>query len=1058
MQIPQLATEPLIKYPLSTMHELLEKQLKQTIGSKITEVSEDFANELNKFIKLVESTYSGIDASTLVDNSPAVSVLEFIPDPAFVIDHKGVIIAWNPALEKLTGVNACDVIGKGNYEHIKIVHGKRTPGLIDLVNGCEDIGEIEYEAISRRGSALAAEICIHNLGNRKSTNLWVQAAPILDTNGTPIGAIESLRDISARKQTENINEILFKISSALNTAADTPIFLQQVHESLKPFIDAENFYVALFDEENMELSFPYYADEKDFISPDQIISVLPDESLSIKVIRAGHPILLDEEDFKNKLKHIGFPAKSWLGVPLRFDGKITGVMAIQSYKQSGIYNSQDIDLMVAISEQVAAALLRRQAENALLESEKKFRSIFENATMAIFQISTSGQLTVVNPALAAIMGYADVDEMLEDNARASKFIYDRESRLQFLKRLRTDGAVNGMLLRVNHRDGKEKWVTINARTSYDKHGNPVLYTGTAFDSTLEIVAERKIFRHKSRFMQLFESSPQAIALTDSKGNVVDTNRAFSKLFGYSANEMSPCCENLSPSGKGKIKANLKKILGGETFRTEDLRRHKNGRLIPVSILGYPFIYNDEISGTFIIYDDISQRKEYERRLSYQSLHDSLTGLPNRTYFLERLEETLDLSRKIPERTFAVLMLDIDMFKRINDSLGHQAGDELLIKVGKRIKECLRPVDTVARMGGDEFAVLIEDFSTPQQVIQIIRDIRNEIRKPVKISSREVVISSSIGIVFKTASYDHPEHIVRDADISMYKAKAQGVNKFKVFNKSMHEEALQSLLVETEIRQGIPGREFFPYFQPVYSMQNRNLAGFEALVRWNHPERGFLTPDQIIPVAEETGLIVELDRVILFEACRAMARWTRTYSNIEDLFLAVNLSPSQLSKPDLADAIQEVILETQIAPSCLKLEITESAIMERNAASSLNLKKIGEMGIRLAVDDFGTGYSSLAQLQRFPASTVKIDRSFVSHMAGDHESLEIVRAVNALGHSLSMDVIAEGVETRQQLILLKDIGCDYVQGFYFDKPQNMKDAEKIVKMRSNGFCPPGLTSI
>ncbi|WP_421901478.1 EAL domain-containing protein [Maridesulfovibrio sp.] len=1040
------------------MHELLEKQLKDTIGSQST----DLADELNDFINLVEKTYSGLDASTLIPNSPAVSILQFIPDPAFIINENGIVVAWNPALEKLTGTKAEKVIGKGDFEHIKLIHGKRTPGLIDLVSGCDELGEIEYGAISRRGKALAAEICIQNLGNRKSTNLWVQAAPIQDANGNTIGAIESLRDISARKQTENINLILYKISSALNSTADTPIFLKQVHESLKPFIEAENFFVGLYDEEQKTLTFPYYADEKDFMAPYTVLPMIEGKSLSVEVIKAEHPLLLDENDFRdqrtNSINHVGSPAKSWMGIPLKFGGKIMGVMAIQSYERSGVYNSRDIDLMVAISEQVAAALLRRQAEEALLESEKKFRSIFENATVAIFQISASGKVTVANPALAAIMGYDSVDEMLVENDQASRFLYNHEGRRKFLKRLLSDGAVNGMLLRVNHRHGKEKWVTVNARTSYDAQGNPVLYTGTAFDSTLEIVAERKIFRHKSRFMQLFESSPQAIALTDSKGNVVDTNRAFNKLFGYSTEEMAPCCENLSPTNTGKIRANLKKILGGETYRTEDMRRHKNGRLIPVSILGYPFLYNDEISGTFIIYDDISQRKEYERRLSYQSLHDSLTGLPNRTFFLERLEETLDMSRKIPERTFAVLMLDIDMFKRINDSLGHQAGDELLIEVGKRIKHCLRPVDTVARMGGDEFAVLIDDFSTPQMVIQIIRDIRNEIRKPMNISSREVVISSSIGIVFKTSSYEHPEHIIRDADISMYKAKEQGVNKFKVFNKTMHEKALQSLLIETEIRQGIPENEFFPYFQPVYSMQNRNLAGFEALVRWNHPERGFLTPDQIIPVAEETGLIVELDRIILFEACRFMSSWIRRYPNASDLFLTANLSPSQLSKPDLAETIQTIVRETEIPADNLKLEITESAIMERNAASSLNLKKIGEMGIRLAVDDFGTGYSSLAQLQRFPASTVKIDRSFVSHMAGDHESLEIVRAVNALGHSLSMDVIAEGVETRQQLILLKDIGCDYVQGYYFDKPQTKEDAEKLVKMRSEGFCPPGLTTI
>lgn len=1040
------------------MHELLEKQLKETLGPQ----SDKLTDEFNDFIDLVEKTYSGHDASTLVPNSPAVGILHFIPDPAFIINKDGIVVAWNPAMEKLTATDANEIIGKGNFEHTNIIHGKRTPGLIDLINGYDEIGEIEYEAVSRRGNALAAEICIQNLGNNKSTNLWVQSAPILDANGETIGAIETLRDISARKQTENINLILYKISAALNSTADTPVFLRQVHESIKPFIEAENFFVGLCNDTQEFMTFPYYADKKDFKSENAVLSLVDGNSLCAEIIQSGSPLLLDEDDFTTDVpenfRHMGSPAKSWLGVPLKFGGAVMGVMCIQSYDQTEVYNTQDIDLMLAVSEQIAAALVRRQTESALLESEKKFRLIFENATVAIFQISATGKITIANPALATIMGYENVEDLLAANDRASKFIYDNQGRQKFLKKLLNDGSVNGMLMRIAHRHGIEKWVTINARTTYDEHGWPSFYTGTAFDSTLEIVAERKIFRHKSRFMQLFESSPQAIALTDSKGNVVDTNEAFTKLFGYSTEEMAPCCENLAPTSTYTIKANLKKILSGKTFRTEDMRRHKSGKRIPVSILGYPFIYNEEISGTFIIYDDISQRKEYERRLSYQSLHDSLTGLPNRTFFLERLEETLDLSRRTPEKTFVVLMLDIDMFKRINDSLGHQAGDELLIEVGKRIKYCLRSTDTVARMGGDEFAVLINDFTTPQQVINIIRKIRNEIRRPVNIFSREVVISSSIGIVFKTAGYDHPEHIVRDADISMYKAKEQGGNKFKVFNKTMYEKALQSLLIETEIRQGIPEREFFPYFQPVYSMQNRNLAGFEALVRWNHPERGFLTPDQIIPVAEETGLIVELDRMILFEACKFMALWLKRYPNIEDLFLTANLSPSQLSKPDLAQAIQMIVRETGISPARLKLEITESAIMERNAASSLNLKKIGEMGIRLAVDDFGTGYSSLAQLQRFPASTVKIDRSFVSHMAGDHESLEIVRAVNALGHSLSMDVIAEGVETRQQLILLKDIGCDYVQGYYFDKPQTQDDAEQLVQMRSDGFRPPGLTTI
>ncbi|MFW5498212.1 MAG: PAS domain-containing protein [Maridesulfovibrio sp.] len=306
------------------MHELLEKQLKDTIGDQSLEL----ADELNDFIDLVEKTYSGLDDSTLVPNSPAVSILHFIPDPAFIINKEGIVVAWNPALEQLTATKAKDVIGKGNFEHINLIHGKRTPGLIDLVNGCDEIGEIAYGAISRRGRALAAEICIQDLGNRKSTNLWVQSAPILDSKGNTIGAIESLRDISARKQTENINLILYKISSALNSTADTPIFLKQVHESLKPFIEAENFFVGLYNEEQKTLTFPYYADEKDFMAPYTILPMTDGKSLSVEVIKAEHPLLLDENDFRdqrtNNIHHIGSPAKSWMGIPLKHGEKVMG--------------------------------------------------------------------------------------------------------------------------------------------------------------------------------------------------------------------------------------------------------------------------------------------------------------------------------------------------------------------------------------------------------------------------------------------------------------------------------------------------------------------------------------------------------------------------------------------------------------------------------------------------------------------------------------------------------------------------------------------------------------
>ncbi len=1041
------------------MHKLLIKQLEETIGISTA----DSPEEMNSFLMLVDKTYSTLGASCMATpESVFTKILHFLPDPSFVIDKNGIIIAWNPALEKLTGIAAEQAIGKGDFEYMNLIHGIRKPGLIDVVRGCETTNLLEYQSIRRQGNSLAAEIIVKNIGHRKNTHLWVQAAPINDNTGKIIGAIETLRDVSARKQTENINLILYKISSAAKSTTDNFSLFQFIHETLKPFTEAENFYVALYDDKDESLSFPYYSDEKKNISPTERISLKNINSLSAEVIKQRKPLLLEEKNIaqyrKQGLENLGSAAKSWLGVPLIHGSQVVGVMTIQSYKSDNSYTEHDVDLMIAISDQIASAIKRRQTEKALLASEKKFRSIFENATVAIFQTSIDGKMLMANPAMKRIMGYDSAAKMLEQCPNSSDYFHNTRDWLNLLKELRKKGAVSGKRIRINHKDNLEKWCSINISTMYDDEGKPILYSGTAFDSTPRIMAERNAFTHKARFMQLFESSPQAIALTDSDGNIMSTNKAFTGLFGYKTEQMAPCCENLSPSGEGAIKENFKKILSGMTFRTEDLRKHKNGRLIPVSILGYPFVYDDKISGTFIIYDDISHRKEFERRLSHQSLHDSLTGLPNRTLFLERLEQALYRSQKQPDHNFAVLMLDIDMFKRINDSLGHQAGDSLLIKVGERIKSCLRPVDTIARMGGDEYAILIEYFRTPQQVIQIIRSIRNKIRKPITVAGKEVVISSSIGIVFKTAAYEHPEHILRDADISMYKAKKQGVNKFKVFNKAMHEKALENMLIETEIRQGLPEDEFIPYFQPIYCLHTKRLAGFEALIRWNHPERGFITPDQIIPIAEETGLIVKLDRLMLQKSCQEFATWLSEYPSSRDMFLTVNLSSGQLSRPDLADSISRTLSETNFPSDMLKLEITESAIMERNAASTLNLKKIVEMGIRLAVDDFGTGYSSLSQLQRFPASTVKIDRSFISRMAIDHESLEIVRAVNALGHSLSMDVIAEGVETKQQLTLLNEIGCDCVQGFYFDKPQPPAVALQLIKMRSDGFCPPGLTSI
>lgn len=1039
------------------MHPNLKKQYDKTIGSSLSFIPK----EIMDLIEEVNKTYYEIDAADIISDSPSLSFLQLLPDPAYAMDKNGFITAWNPAIENLTGVMAEEIIGKGNFEASLVFHKKRQPGLIDIVRGCQVCGNMDYSSIRRRGNSLAAEAFTTNLLSDSGTHLWVQAAPIHDPDGNIIGAFETVRDITPRKQSENINILLYRIAAELNADTSTVAFFKFIHNILMEFICAKNFFIALIDEDSNSLKFPYFVDETD--SYDDITDISKHKSckLCLKVLKSGLPLLVNNDEIKkfyNEDPSACPRATSWLGVPLKIGKKVIGIITLKNYDGSYSYNNHDVDLMTAVSGQIASCIQRKKAEQNLLASEEKYRSIFENAIECIFQVSAEGVMEVVNPAMAAFMGYNSTEELLAQRPKAEDYFLNKFDYISLCDKLFKRGSVTGFNVAINHRDQHERWAIINVRLVKNNNLSVSHISGAAFDTTPHILAQRRIVRHKSRFMQLFDRSPQAIVLLGRGGEVMDTNPSFQKLFGYQLEEMEDLCTNLYPEESPSIISNFEKILSGETINAETVRKHKDGHLIPVSILGYPFMHKNEISGAFFIYNDISPRKEYERQLSHQALHDALTGLPNRTLFMERLDMALTRSQRDKNHTFAVLMLDLDLFKRINDSLGHLAGDQLLAETGRRIQKCVRSIDTTARMGGDEFAILIEDFNSPQQVIQIIKRIRNEIRLPVKVGDKEVFISSSIGIVFKTAKYSKPEHILRDADISMYKAKELGVNRFKVFNKAMHEKALKNLLIETEIREGLPGDQFYPYFQPVYGLSDSRLAGFEALVRWDHPKRGFVCPDEIIPIAEDTGLIVNIDRLVLLKACQCFSRWLKCYPESSRLFLNVNLSPRQLSRPDLIEAIENVLNETKFPPDMLKLEITEAAIMESNATTTSNLEKLVNLGIRLAVDDFGTGYSSLSQLQRFPASTVKIDRSFVVRMTQDNESLEIVKAVYALGHSLGMDIIAEGVEDRKQLSLLRSIGCEYVQGFYFDKPVNAYNAGEIIKLMSQGFKHPGLTGL
>jgi diguanylate cyclase (GGDEF)-like protein len=430
--------------------------------------------------------------------------------------------------------------------------------------------------------------------------------------------------------------------------------------------------------------------------------------------------------------------------------------------------------------------------------------------------------------------------------------------------------------------------------------------------------------------------------------------------------------------------------------------------------------------------ELEESREHFRHVAF---HDTLTDLPNRALLTTHLQLSIDRVKTDPEHLFALLFLDLDRFKNINDSLGHVAGDQLLTVVARRLEDCLRPTDTVARLGGDEFAILLDGIEDYNDAIRVAERAQKELMRPLNLGGHEVYTSASIGITLSTVEYDHPENILRDADTAMYHAKEKGKARHEIFDAVMHARAVARLELENDLRRAVERQELMAYYQPIISLETDMIAGFEALVRWNHPQKGLVSPADFISVAEETGLIIEVGRWVLEESCRQMRDWQKAFPNHKPLTISVNLSGKQFTQPNLIEQIKQILLETELNPRSLKLEITESVVMENAEIASFMLTQLRELGVSLSIDDFGTGYSSLSYLHRFPVNTLKIDRSFISRMGAGDENTEIVRTIITLANNLGMDVIAEGVETEKHLSHLKEMKCRFGQGYLFSKPVN-----------------------
>lgn len=571
---------------------------------------------------------------------------------------------------------------------------------------------------------------------------------------------------------------------------------------------------------------------------------------------------------------------------------------------------------------------------------------------------------------------------------------------------------------------------------------------------------RRMSERDELFRLVSENAGDMIALVDMDGNRLYNSPAYQRVLGYTPEELSATSsfEQIHPDDRHRVlEAAEHARRTGEGRILEYRIRHKDGswRVLESSASTIPD-GNGQAGKMVIVNRDVTARKHAEEKLVHQSFHDALTGLPNRSLFLDRVQRAFSHSLRHPEYKFAVLFVDGDDFKKFNDSFGYAAGDEVLVALASRLAGSLRQHqavarlalmahgdDTLARLGGDEFAVLLDDIKDPSDAIRVADRIQDTLAAPFSFNGQEVFSSVSIGIALSSTARDRAEDLLRDAEIAMYRAKTAGKGRCEVFDEEMQARAVDRLRLERELRAAIARGEFLVHYQPIVQLENGLITGFEGLARWRHPERGVLLPGEFIEIAEETGLIVPLNRWLLREICQQARVWQARYPSDSPLTVTANITSKELAQKDLVSSIRVTLQQTAMNPRHVQLEIRETVAMTDAEGSAQILARLKTLGVRLSIDDFGTGYSSLSRLQGLPLDTLKIDRSFIADMHADHDKREIVRVIVMLGQQLGMKVVAEGTETAEQVKYLKDLGCDYAQGYFFSPAVEARAFEELL---------------
>src|SRR5579875_857956 len=823
-----------------------------------------------------------------------------------------------------------------------------------------------------------------------------QAAEMIDARIAALGRqatlMESVEQLGRAERLQRALYAIADLASAVDTNL-TPMF-GALHEIVGTLMYAENFYIAMYDAKADSVRFPYYADSVD---PD-----LPYPSAEMAMAEIEHGptwyVIHDGKPLMGSLEAIGRQVngpftgsgpmcEDWLGVPLLRGNEVVGCVVVQSYDKIHHYAEQDKALLIYVAQHIQTALERRLAHAELERRVEERTEALRDANRVLQQQVLERQRGErLQAALFRIAELASTTDSIENFYAAvhrvvGGLLYARNF---YIALLSEDGSELSFPYLVDEHERERKLraageVTQQGPDSQCWLGVPLACAEHTVGA-LAVQSYSPEHRYTPRDQELLTFVSYHIA------NALERIRAAESL--------------------RRAYANLEHRVGERTralaLANRDLRAQ------------------------------IAERERIEARLKYETLHDSLTGLPNRTLLMQRMERALARYHADPEKGFAVLFMDLDRFKVINDSVGHMVGDDLLMQVGNRIRACLKPDDVVARLGGDEFSVLLEGIRHPHKAGRIAERIINELNAPFRLASKELFTSTSIGVALAAPHYHSPDELLRDADSAMYRAKADGRHRYVVFDDELRKEAVSLLEVENDLRRGLTRNEFVPYYQPIIDLDSGSVTGYEALMRWRHPQRGVLSPGEFLWVAEDTGTSETIDWQIFTQVCRD----ANALAGPADAFVAINLSARHFNDPQLDQRLLGLLAEYRVPASRFRVEVTERALLENTPAVKRTLQIFRNAGIEISLDDFGTGYSSLSYLHQYPLHTLKIDQSFVANLSEDDEgsSTAVIRAILAMADTLSMQVIAEGVETRMQRDLLRRMGCRQIQGFLYAKAQ------------------------